>query len=123
MENYLLSILTKGGPLGAIVVIAVLLIGFALRNKGWLTSDKSKVVSNTQLSDLSVKVGAMNTRLTSLETEVRHLPTRDEFHAQDLEITRLQERLKSVDKTTIATGHAVARIEDFLINLSKRSKK
>lgn len=119
MENYLLSIL-ESGPVGALVVVAVLLAGFVLRQKGWLTGDKSKVVSSSQLSELNSRVGAIDTRLGEVENDIRHLPTRDEFHKMEVSLARYDERMKNLAKTTTATNRAVGRIEDFMIDVSKK---
>ncbi len=123
MEKYLLPILEEGGPVGAFVVILVLVTGFILRQKGWLTQDKSKVVSNSQLSDLSSTVAAIDKRLATVEHDVEALPTREEIHELQLAHERLAGRLLVLEHTTQATKAGVLRVEDFLINLSKGHTK
>lgn len=122
MENYLLPILEKGGPAGAIVVTLVLVVGFVLRNKGWLTSDKTKVVSNNQLSEISATLGTLGTRMSEMENDLRNRPTKQDFHDLEIKNARLEEQMKGLVKTTTATNHAVGRIEEFLIGISKRSQ-
>jgi hypothetical protein len=119
MEKYLLPILEEGGPIGALVVILVLVTGFILRQKGWLTQDKSKVVSNSQLSELSSRVGEIDKRLATVEHDIEALPTRAEIHELQLAHERLAGRLLVLENTTQATKAGVLRVEDFLINLSK----
>jgi hypothetical protein len=123
MEKYLLPILEEGGPIGALVVILVLVTGFILRQKGWLTQDKSKVVSNSQLSELSSTVAAIDKRLATVEHDVEALPTREEIHELQLAHERLAGRLLVLENTTQATKAGVLRVEDFLINLSKGHTK
>ncbi|KPU84428.1 hypothetical protein JI58_03920 [Marinosulfonomonas sp. PRT-SC04] len=101
-------------------MVVVLLAGFVLRQKGWLTGDKSKVVSNSQLSELNSRVGAIDTRLGEAENDIRHLPTREEFHKMEVSLARYDERMKNLAKTTTATNRAVGRIEDFMIDVSKK---
>lgn len=123
MEKYLLPILEEGGPIGALVVVLVLVTGFVLRQKGWLTQDKSKVVSSSQLSELSTAVAAIDKRLVTVERDVEALPTRDEIHELQLAHERLAGRLLVLENTTQATKAGVLRVEDFLINLSKGQTK
>ena len=123
MEKYLLPILEEGGPIGALVVILVLVTGFILRQKGWLTQDKTKVVSNSQLSELSSRVGEIDKRLATVEHDIEALPTRAEIHELQLAHERLAGRLLVLENTTQATKAGVLRVEDFLINLSKGHTK
>ena len=123
MEKYLLPILEEGGPIGALVVILVLVTGFILRQKGWLTQDKSKVVSNSQLSELSSRVGEIDKRLATVEHDIEALPTRAEIHELQLAHERLAGRFLVLENITQATKAGVLRVEDFLINLSKGHTK
>jgi len=120
VENIILSILEHGGLAGAVVVIVVLLGGFYLAKKGWLTSSRGEVVSSSQLSELKTAVSNLDTRVTMVEGDMKHLPTRDEFHELQIAVVRTDERMTGLEKTTTATNHAVLRIEDFMINTGKK---
>lgn len=123
VEVYLLPILENGGPLGALVVAAVLLTGFLLRQKGWLTNDKAKVVSSTQLIELTKRVGDIDSRLKMVEHEIDQLPTRAEIHELQLAHEKLAGRMLLIENTTSATKAGVMRIEDFMINYAKGNSK
>lgn len=114
MANDLLPILNSG-PVGAAVVFLVLLVGWFMRQKGWLTAGGGKVVSSSELSKISSRVGAVEDRLIIVEKDIEALPTRKELH--DLEQTQavLAERMAGLERTTTSTNRAVARIEDFLM--------
>lgn len=126
MENYLLPVLEEGGPLGAVVVLVVLGVGFYLRQKGWLTGDGTKVVSTSQLSDLSTKVdelttevGGLGRRMDAVERDIEDLPTRAEIHRLEITHAEMQGQIRSLDKAIGATTAGVIRIENYLIELSK----
>ncbi|PIE13813.1 MAG: hypothetical protein CSA70_03605 [Rhodobacterales bacterium] len=112
--------------MGALVVVLVLVTGFFLRQKGFLTTDRSRIVSSSELSDLSARVNkidervsAINQRFASVEQDVEHLPTREELHALEMQQAVMQEHMAGLENTTTATNHAVGRVENFLIELSK----
>ncbi|WP_224825609.1 DUF2730 family protein [Cognatishimia sp. MH4019] len=123
MENYLLPILEEGGPIGAAVVVAVLVVGFVLRQKGWLSSDRTKIVPSSQLSELSSQVTDLDKRLGRLEQDVEGLPTREEIHELQLMQERQSGEIQVLRTTTEATKAGVLRVEDFLINLSRGQPK
>lgn len=119
MEEYLIPILEQGGPIGALVVAFTLVLGFLMRQKGWLFSDTGKVVSNTALAEIRSHVGDIDKRLGVVEHDIEQLPTRAELHELQISYVRLSERLAAMDHTVTATNRAVARIEDFMIEVSK----
>ncbi len=123
MEKYLLAVLEQGGLVGALVVFAVLGVGFVLRHKGWLFSERKNVVSSTQLGELSQQVSALQTGLKAVVRDVEDLPTREEIHALELAHTQMMGQIKLLDETGRATKEGVIRIETFLINLSQGASK
>lgn len=125
METYFQQLLTQGGPLGAVVVATVLLMGLWLRHKGWLF-EPPKTAAPPDLSrmiELSKQVENVRERLTSVEHDLRGLPTREEIHALNVAQIQLNERLLALDRTTTTTGRAVTRIEDYMIQVSRRSQE
>lgn len=122
MEKYLLPLLEKGDLAGLIAVVAVLVIGFLLRQKNWF-SEPDKVVSNSAITGLSAKVGDLDRRLAVVEHDIEQLPTRGELHEMQISMVRLTEKLAALEHTSTSTNRAVARIEDFMIEASKRDGK
>lgn len=53
-------------------------------------------------------------RIQSVESEIRHLPTSDEFQALALSVTRIEGEVGRVDETLGSVRHTVERIDDFL---------
>jgi hypothetical protein len=123
VEKYLLPILEEGGIWGALVVLALLLTLFLLRNKKLILGDKAPVVSTSQISELSARVGAVEARLGEVENDLSHLPTREELHELRVQHAVQAERIAGLERTTSATNAAVQCIESYLINLSREAKK
>lgn len=119
MEKYLLRLLEKGDLAGLVAVVAVLVLGFVLRQKNWFAGP-DKVVSNSALTGLSVKVGDLDRRLAVVENDIEQLPTRSEIHELKIDNVRITEKMAGMDHTLQAANRAVQRIEDFMIAASKR---
>lgn len=119
MENFFYSLVNARGDIVAIVVsVLVILGGLVLRQKGWILPDKTSAVSDTAIKELSEKVGAIDHRLRQVETDVEHLPTREELHSLHLQMVAMDGKIAGVDRTATATGHAVRRSEDHFIRMS-----
>ena len=124
MEAYLQQLLTNGGPAGAAVVIVVLLLGLWLRHKGWLfDSPKPPSSDVVRIAELKAELGEVRDRLVQVERDVQGLPTREEIAELRITQVQLSERLIALDRTAQATGHAVTRIENFMIEASQRTKR
>lgn len=121
------QLLKDGGLVGFVVFIAVLTVGLVLRYKGFfMPMEKKDGGDKGQPYEITVvmsQIGKMDARLKDLERDVEHLPTRAEIHALELSLTRLDGRFSTMEETTKATGRAVSRIEDFMIDVSKRNNK
>lgn len=122
MDNQFLQLMNSG-PVGALVVGVVLLVGFLLRHNRWFPGSSSgSGVAASEFSALSSQVREMDQRLGVVEQDLRHLPTREELHEVEVNIARLMERMSGLEQTTTATNRAVGRIEDFMIDASQKQK-
>lgn len=125
MEEILLGLLAKGGPLGTLIamLISVLAIGVLARQKGWLSiGDKTRVVDHDDLSSINSKLGGIDKRLTDVEHDLKNRPTREEVHNLDISVTKLDGRMDGIERVTNATNHAVNRIEEHLLRASSVPK-
>jgi len=127
MEEELLNggdLLKDGSVVGLLVTIIVFTVGLVLRYKGWFVpSSKSGTATTPQITALASRVALVDSRLADVERDIQHLPTRDEMHEFELSLTRLDGRFGVMEDRSKATASAIARIEDFMIDVSKRSKK
>ncbi|MBI1495387.1 DUF2730 family protein [Halocynthiibacter styelae] len=122
MDNQFLQLMNSG-PVGALVVGVVLLIGFLLRHTRWFSGGSSgSGVAASEFSALSSQVREMDQRLGVVEQDLRHLPTREELHEVEVNIARLMERMSGLEQITTSTNRAVGRIEDFMIDASQKQK-
>ncbi len=120
------ALLKDGGVVGLLVFVVVITVGLVLRYKGFFTaSDGASTQSSAgpeEMNKLSSRIGQMDARLTDVERDIQRLPTRDEMHEFELQLTRLDGRFGAMEDNTKATSRAVSRIEDFMIDVSKRNK-
>ena len=121
------KLLQDGGVVGLLVTAIVITIGLVLRYKGWIVpagkSDGLPQSNVPEIKALSSRVALVDKRLADVERDIQHLPTRDEMHQFELSLTRLDGRFGVMEDRSKATASAIARIEDFMIDVSKRSKK
>lgn len=130
MENVLAALLAERGEIVAGVAAALVIAGgLVLRWTGMRHPERTSV-STGNLRKVSEKVAAIDDhlskvdqRLGRVETEISHMPTRKEFHEMDIALTRLDAKISGVETISKSTGHAVGRIEGFLLDYTKRSEK
>lgn len=127
METYFQELLKHGGPYGILVGAVVIIVGLALRGRALdmlkPASAPAPASETSRLEDLSKEVANVNQRLTSVERDLRDLPTREEIHALNVAQTQFSERLIALDRTATTTSRAVTRIEDYMIQVSRRSQE
>ncbi len=123
MEDFFYSLVSERGDVVAFFVSALVILGgLVLRNFG---SPFQKPASSFVHSDIKVltdKVGAIDSRLRQVENDVEHLPTRAELHRLHLQITQLDGKMNSLEKTGYASAASLARLEDHLYNLARANK-
>lgn len=53
-------------------------------------------------------------RIQAVESEIRHLPTSEEFQTLQISVTKIEGELGRVDETLGSVKHTVERIDDYL---------
>lgn len=125
MDQLLTDLLNSDGPFGivAAVMIVTTVVGLWFRQKGMLSvGENSKLVSKDRLSSIDNQLGAIDSRLTSVESDLRNRPTRDEIQALEIAVTKIDGRINGVVGVTNATNHAVNRIEEHMLRGSHIAK-
>lgn len=125
MESILTALLNKGGPLGLMVafIFIVMTVGVYLRQKGIVSiGDKTKVVAKDRLASIDTRLGGIERRVTSVESDLKNRPTRREVHDLDIAVTKLDGRLQGLEKVTNSTNHSVLRIEEHMLRNSRLSR-
>ena len=62
------------------------------------------------------EIAEVDTRLRSIEQEVRHLPTADDFATIRNELTRVGTMVEASKREMESVGRAINRVEDHLMN-------
>lgn len=125
MDQLLTQLLNTGGPLGIIAAVMIIttVVGLWVRQKGILSvGENSKLVSKDRLSSIDNQLGAIDSRLTSVESDLRNRPTREEIHALEIAVTKIDGRIDGVVSVTNATNHAVNRIEEYMLRSNHAAK-
>ena len=116
------QLLDRQDVIGLAVVLVLCGLAFAFRHTlPKLLLTPKPAAPEAKDDKVSSRFAEIDRRLQHLEAQFEHVPTRDELHSMELAVTRLDEKLSAVDRTASATGHAVARIESYLINLGSKS--
>lgn len=118
------SLINEAAGRGDLVAVAVALLAAVIAT--WLKlanprdPEKADSMSGTKgIADVSARVNQLDKRLARVESDIEHLPTREELHIIELNLARMTERSIAIERTTEATGRAVGRIEDFMISVKK----
>jgi len=127
------KLIEQAGPVGAALGVAILAAGAVVaRAKGWLgfsaqvKSDVPKADTNddvmSELRAINGRLGKFDERITELEHDLASRPTREDIHRIEMSMVRLDERMTALTGNVKATGAGVSRIENFLLELSRKAK-
>lgn len=100
------------------VAIALALLGLLRDNKkGW--SDRINEVAKTN-SDLAKIVQEIASRLTVIEHDLEHMPSKDAMHRMQLDIAQIKGDLQVVVERLTTNSAASDRLQAFLLEQAKR---
>ena len=118
IPEYLKVLIERGDLLGLAAALLVAGVGLYLKFRNDTGGVKPPIVGAVaKIEAVSKRMDGLDKRLARVESDIEHLPTRDELHALELNIVRLGERTVAIERTTESTGRAVGRIEDFMISM------
>lgn len=63
----------------------------------------------------AIKVAGHEERLLKLENELPHLPSKENVHKQQIDITEMKGEIGVIKKSIEATERTTRRVEDFLM--------
>lgn len=99
------------------------LIGLALWNSGltlvvWLRKpgEEAGAAVERLRQDAANELSQVNTRLTAVETEIRHMPTSEELAELEGTVKQINERTAAQSEQIKGVAAAVQRIEHYLLN-------
>jgi uncharacterized protein YlxW (UPF0749 family) len=127
------KLIEQAGPVGAALGVVILAAGAVVaRAKGWLglgsppkanahTSEASGDVM-TELRSINARLGKFDERINELEHDLASRPTRQDMHRLEMSLARMDERMSALTSNVKATGEGVLRIENYLLDLSRKAK-
>jgi hypothetical protein len=120
MEILTQYLIENGGIAGLVAVTALLGVGLLVRMKGLPIFGPSKPTFTE--SDVGKSLSAVSRRLDRIEADLEQRPTREDLFSLKLSLTTQNEQLKSLIARTEATGHAVNRMEQYMIDYAMKGK-
>lgn len=94
------------GPWVAIVAFLV-----AIANTVWVWMSQPGQLAKKQNEELNDDLKAHDRRIQSLESDSRHLPTKEDFHKLVEQFARMQARMETEMESM---GHTVRRLDNYL---------
>jgi hypothetical protein len=127
------KLIEQAGPVGAALGVVILAAGAVIaRAKGWLglgspaKSDAPKGEASgdvmTELRSINARLGKFDERINELEHDLASRPTRQDMHRLEMSLARMDERMSALTSNVKATGEGVLRIENYLLDLSRKAK-
>lgn len=95
-----------------VVSVGALLLGIA--NIVWVWMRTREGETATRIKEISDDLEDHERRIQSVESELRHLPSKDDFAELRIVITQLQGSIKTSETEIGGIGRSVRRIEDHL---------
>lgn len=102
---------------GLFVAAALIALGLYLRFISGGKAEDGVAGPASRFESVAERMDTFDKRLARVESDIEHLPTREEFHEMELTVARLDQRVVAIDRNTESTSRAVGRIEDFLISM------
>lgn len=100
-----------------LLVLANTALGIGVAVYAWITA-KSKVNAE-RLNGVDERLAGHGGRLDRIETEMKHMPAKDDVHDLKLAIAELRGTVGQLDESHTGVSRAVRRIEEFLMRDKK----
>lgn len=97
----------------AILMVVSLLLGIA--NTIWLWWSKSNDADATRIKEIDQKLDDHAKRLGTVESDLKHLPNKEDVHAIKLQVTEIHGQLRTAESELGGVARTVRRIEDHLL--------
>lgn len=78
----------------------------------WLTRDASKALK--AINDVSKEVGGIDKRVSSIEGELQHAPTKNDIDAINKELAKLATQVAVSNESMVGMRRIIHRVDDWL---------
>jgi hypothetical protein len=94
--------------------IAAFLFGAAAFATSWLT--RGSKANAVKISNLEAENASLHNRVSELEAVQKNQPTREDFHALNLQLSQVSGDIATLSAEVTAVSRIATRIDDFLLN-------
>lgn len=94
--------------------IAAFLFGAAAFATSWLT--RGSKANAVKISNLEAENASLTSRLAEVERKISALPTKDDFHKLEMELSEMNGSVNNVSTKLEALDYIAKRIDDFFLN-------
>lgn len=94
--------------------IAAFLFGSAAFATSWLT--RGSKANAVKISSLEAENATLANRLAEVERKISVLPTKDDFHKLEMELSEMNGSVSNVSTKLEALDYIAKRIDDFFLN-------
>lgn len=100
------------------LTLLALIIGLA--NTAWQFLTKDVRASAAKIKEHGKDLAEHDRRIQTIESELKHLPSKDEVAKLNIAIAEMRGDIKELDGHMESVTHTVRRIEDYLLKGEKR---
>ncbi len=85
-----------------------------IANFVWVWSAQSRTATATKLNEVECDVEGHDKRIQSIESELKHLPTKEEISDLKLQLTEVVGQLRVAESEMASAVRTIRRIDDHL---------
>lgn len=89
----------------------------SIANMVWTWMSKGGAATAAKLRELDESFGDHDKRIQSIEGELKHLPSKEDMAAIELQLNTVQGQLQSAERELAGVARTARRIEDHLLGM------
>lgn len=125
MDKVLIEMAGRGDVWGFMAILFVGLFVAWLRFGGKRREEPNDTADEVAQmgKDVTAQIQRIDQRLSRVENDIEHLPTREEVHKMDVALAKMQSEMSGIDRVTKSSSFAIQRIENYILGVQKGISK